>query len=225
MAFCVCAAGAVMLAVLQNWHAMVLAWVWMAALALLLGRYWNRDRVEEGLITLPCLFGLWLFSSLQARFLFGAQPPIEPSAALWIISLFGGVIATLMVYNTVLGHWYLEAKARVPVRFLRIGVRLLWFMLGLRLAWNAIQCFQLTPHVQGEPVSLIAYLMTFEGMLLGIGPFMGSLVPFVLMMFVSEMLRIRSTSSATGMLYSATVCVLMGDLAYRYFMLSAGLVL
>ncbi|MDA0989424.1 MAG: hypothetical protein O3A51_01560 [Verrucomicrobia bacterium] len=220
-----CLVGASLLLLLGDRRLMVVSWLWIAGLAGVLMIHWDRDRVREVIITLPSLLGLWLSSKLLCDVLHAAHPHSLTMGPVWIISILGGVITALAVYDTALGHWYLETQGRVPVYYLRIGVRLLWGLLAIRLAWDVLQGFRQTAYMYGEPVSVFRYMISAEGVLLMIGPLMGSLVPFIFMGFVNETLRIRSTTSATGMLYASMICVLMGDLVYRYYLLTSGMLL
>ena len=217
--------GIVMLMALGAWGAVRLGLVCAGGILAVLCAYWHRDRVREWVVTLPCIFGIGLFVRLQSSVLDARFPELADAPALWLFSVFAGLIPVLTVYTTALGHWYLETRGRVPVLYLRNGVRLLWGVLGFRLLWDLIGYFRIETYVGGEPASLLRYMASLEGWMLTVGPLVGTLAPFVMMAFVNETLRIRSTTSATGMLYASMLCVLMGDLAYRFYLLSGGMVL
>jgi len=198
---------------------------WLVLLVGALGYVWNRDRVNELLTTLPCVAGAALFVLLQRTALQQVDPALAGSVLVWIGSVIGSAITAFVVYDTAFGHWFLETKGNVPIRHLVTGIKALWILLGLRLAWNLVQAFRLTAYVSGEPVGLPRYLVSLEGFLLAIGIVMGTVLPFVLMGFTYKTLKIGSTTSATGILYGTTLCVLMGDLAYRYYLLTYGIIL
>ncbi len=195
-----------------------LAIAWMCTLVPSMITTWNRDRIPEVLATLATVPGLLLFGRLLI-----AMHASSPEA--WLVSLLGGASAVLVVYNTALGHWFLETKGRVPVAHLMTGVKILWAVLGLRLAWNLVQASRLTAYSGGEPVSLVRYMFGLEGFFLSVGILMGTLLPVVLMWFVYQTLKISSTTSATGVLYGTMLCILMGDLIYRYYLIAHGLAL
>lgn len=197
-----------------------LAVAWIVSLVIVLCVYWNRDRIHELVATLPCVLGAFLF----VRVLQGLEHTrLAPGA--WMMLLVGGMIVVLVVYDTALGHWFLETRGRVPVGHLMLGVKILWAALVVRLVWDIVQLFRMTAYRHGEPVSLFRYMAGVDGFFLLIGIVMGTVLPCVLMWFVYKTLKIRSTTSATGVLYSTMLCVLMGDLIYRYYMIEHGFVL
>jgi hypothetical protein len=189
---------------------------WILGLVLVLCVYWNKDHVNEVLSSVACLPGAILFVHLMSAFLINGL-------SVWFISVLSGSIAVLVVYDTALGHWFLETRGRVPVGHLMTGVKLLWSALILRLGWDLVQGFRLTAYAHGEPVSLLKYMIGLDGFFLLIGILMGTLLPCVLMWFVYQTLKISSTTSATGVLYGTMLCVLMGDLIYRYYLVAESL--
>jgi hypothetical protein len=197
-----------------------LAVAWVVSLVIVLCVYWNRNRIHEPIATLPCVLGAILF----VRVLQGLdQAALAPGV--WIMSLIGGAIAVLVVYDTTLGHWFLETRGRVPVGHLMLGVKILWAALVVRLVWDIVHLFRITAYSYGEPVSMFRYMAGIDGFFLLVAIVMGTLLPCVLMWFVYKTLKISSTTSATGVLYSTVLCVLMGDLIYRYYMIVHGFVL
>ena len=193
-----------------------LSMIWLVALVLGMALYWNRERVNEVVMSIVCLPGVILFVHLLDL--------ISPGGpATWIISLIAGAIAVLVVYDTALGHWFIETRGRVPVGHLMLGVKILWATLIFRLAWDLVQMFRLTAYSHGEPVSLFRYMLGLDGFFLLIGVLMGTLLPCILMWFVCQTLKMSSTTSATGVLYGTMLCVLMGDLVCRYYLVTEGL--
>lgn len=193
---------------------------WIVSLVIVLCVYWSRDRVHEPIATLPCVFGAFLFVRVLRGLEYAAENP-----DVWIIAVIGGAIAVLVVYDTALGHWFLETRGRVPVGHLVRGVKILWAVLIVRLIWDLIFLNRNTAYNHGEPVSMFRYLVSLDGFFLLIAIVMGTLLPCVLMLFVYKMLKISSTTSATGVLYCAMLFVLMGDLIYRYYMIAHGFAL
>ena len=61
--------------------------------------------------------------------------------------------------------------------------------------------------------------------MLGVGLFFGVVFPLILTYMVYETVKVKSTQSATGILYVVVTSVLMGELAYKYYLLEYGLVL
>ena len=193
---------------------------WIVSLVIMLCVYWNRDRIHEPIATLPCVLGAFLF----VRVLQGLEH-VAGNPGVWIMAVIGGAIAVLVVYDTALGHWFLETRGRVPVGHLMLGVKILWAALVVRLIWDFFFLFRHTAYNHGEPVSMFRYLASLDGFFLLVGIVMGTLLPCVLMWFVYKTLKISSTTSATGVLYGTMLCVLMGDLIYRYYMIAHGFAL
>ena len=99
------------------------------------------------------------------------------------------------------------------------AVNLAWAFLAVRVLWDVWGLwFQKIIH-RGDVISYFEFLMRPDGYLLVIPLFFGTLLPAVLMYFVKETLKVKSTQSATGILYCVVTAVLMGDLTYRYFQL------
>lgn len=199
---------------------LILGGAWLAALLTATCAYWNRDRIWEVLVSAPSVLGAVLFVRLVPDIMYN-----HPTPATWILSVVGGLIAATGVYCTVFGHWFLETKGNVPVQYLGNCVRMLWIALGGRTLWDVIQIFIRDAAIQGEPSSMWAFLIDIEGIFLLAAIGVGSLLPLVLMYFVHQTLRISATTSATGLLYGILTVILMGDLAYRYYLLVYGMAL
>lgn len=195
----------------------IYAGVWMALLGLCVAVFWNRDKVNEWVLLIPSVVGAMLFWRLQAS--------LDLSVLEWGITILAGMIVALITYNTSLGHWYLETKGQVPIQYLTTGVRFLTALMLIRLLVGGIQMATVETTLHGEPVGLWQFMLSLDGMMIWMGLGMGTLLPLVLMFFVEGTLRIKSTTSATGILYAALVCALMGDLSCRYAMISLGIVL
>lgn len=197
----------------------LLAWGWVALLTGVMTFFWGRERVHAWAVTLPSLVGAVLYAHVVERHVPGW------TWAAGIASLLGGGITALTFYATALGHWYLETRGLVPLRFLTRAVRLLTALLGLRLLWTAAQLAMASPALRGEPVGWFVFMTSLEGFLLPVGILMGTVTPLVLMLLVLGTLRARSTTSATGILYAACVCALIGDAVHRYYLLAHGFAL
>ena len=205
--------------IMKDSFASSLALGWMLLLGVCVAIFWNREKVNEWIITIPSVVGAVLFWHLQQKL------AVDLSAVEWGITIIAGMIVALISYDTALGHWYLETKGQVPIEVLSVGVRLLAVLMVLRLVVGGIQMASAEVTLHGEPVSLLTFMMRLDGIMIWIGLGMGTLLPLILMIFVEGTLRIRSTTSATGILYSALVCALMGDLSCRYAMIAQGIVI
>ena len=59
-----------------------------------------------------------------------------------------------------------------------------------------------------------------EGIFLLVAFFFGTLFPLVSIYFVWGTLKVKSTQSATGILYVLLSAILIGDIAYKYYLLN-----
>lgn len=195
---------------------------WLIVLLLVAGYYWNREIIQEWIVSIPSLFGVLLLTRLSPELV-----PDGTSAGplFWCMLVIAGLIPSSALYATAFGHWFLETKGRVPVHYLTNSVRLLWAALGIRAAWDLVAFFSVEGRIFGEPVPLWQYLMHVDGVLLGAAIFAGTLLPLILIVMVHKTLQIRSTTSATGLLYSMVIAILMGDILYRFYAIEHGLIL
>ena len=123
-----------------------------------------------------------------------------------------------------LGHHYLNVRG-LPIKYLSRANSVFWVLLGLRLLWDFYNLIFGKTVYRGDVMPLIQFSMKLDGFLLWIGIFFGSLLPFVALFFVREILKFKNTQSATGLLYVVLCSVLMGDLAYRYYLVKFGVAL
>ncbi|MDA0322045.1 MAG: hypothetical protein O2923_04930 [Verrucomicrobia bacterium] len=199
-----------------------LTFAWLVVLLGLTAAYWNRESIHEWIVSVPSIFGILLLFRLAPNLVpDGAPSPL----AFWTMFVVGGLIPTSAVYATIFGHWFLETKGRVPVLYLTNCVWLLGVVLGLRAAWDIVALFTMEARIFGEPVPLWSYLAHLDGILLGAGILAGTILPLALVVMVHKTLKIRSTTSATGLLYSMVIAILIGDMSYRYYAIAHGLVL
>lgn len=199
-----------------------LTFAWLIVLLVVCAVYWNRDAIHEWVVSIPSIFGAILFVRLAPDL---APAGLTPGISFWGMALVAGLIPSSALYSTAFGHWFLETKGRVPVNYLTNCVRLLWMALGFRAAWDAVALFTTQARIFGEPVPLWQYLAHVDGVLLGAGMLAGTILPLVLIVMVHKTLKIRSTTSATGLLYSMVIAILMGDILYRYYSIAHGLIL
>ena len=122
----------------------------------------------------------------------------------------------------ILGHWYLVIPG-LPVRHLRRMTWFLGFTLALRGAMGlfALAWARPVPALEGMSAWRIAggVAAFFYWQRVGIG----LVIPVILTFLVERTVRVSATQSATGLLYVATIFVLMGELLSRYLYLSLGI--
>ena len=136
----------------------------------------------------------------------------------------GSLVLCAAIFAGVLGHWYLNV-IDLPISLLDKATKLLWGLLGIRLLWSGFAASTLQIDHRGKLISMFQFLQTIDGLLLGVGLFFGVIFPLILTYMVYETIKVQSTQSATGILYVLVTSILMGELAYKYYLLEYGLVL
>jgi hypothetical protein len=190
-------------------------WFGLAALRWL----WHqgrRVRIFEGVVLVAGLAGL----AADMALLFTETVP-APLAARWLMlaafpveSLVLGSVTLAMI----LGHWYLVVPnldighlQKLAMLFgFALGFRTLFFALALALHWE--------PY--GRMVFLLDHLELFHayGVFFWQRILFGILTPIGLAWMIWKTAQMRSTQSATGILYVAMVLVLVGEFIGKYFL-------
>jgi hypothetical protein len=132
------------------------------------------------------------------------------AGALAAAALLGGVIVAM-----VLGHWYL-VRSRLPVSHLVRYARLFGGALGVRALLLAAGLLATGAAAPQGSDAFLRGLAVDRGFFFWQRVFFGLLAPAAFAWMVHETARIRSTQSATGILYIAVVFVLYGELLARY---------
>lgn len=178
----------------------------------------TRPRLGTGLFSLGfAAFVGWLLSPETLPAVASAFGPGFFRLNALLSSLLLGITLGAMC----LGHWYL-VEPKLPIEELgRLG----WGFATLSLARFLFSTAILVAWLWGRGETEI-YRVLFTG---SPGLFVvmrwawGLLGPLLLAYFVWGTVRIRSTQSATGILYVAVVCVLVGETLSHYLALFHGL--
>ena len=179
--------------------------------------FWKKEYPDPRIVTLPCVLGIYAFIRVQAYF-------IGPEWTTAFIGVLSGLIFCAALFAMNLGHWYLNVHGLPMVHLMR-ATYTFWFLLGIRALWDTY--FLLTGSIlyDGDIVSLTGFISRMDGFLLVIGLFFGTFVPIVCLYFVKEVLRLKNTQSATGILYVILCSILIGDIAYKYYLIKFGICL
>jgi len=185
--------------------------LWTAALTVIVFYYWKKEAPSALLMSVPVLLGMHVYVLLQ-NYLIGF------SEARLFIGFLSGLIfcATLFAMN--LGHWYLNVHG-LPLGHLKRATQAIGVLLVIRLCWDAAALISTTIVHQGIPISLVAFMATVDGILILVGIFFGTLFPLISLFFVQGTLQVKNTQSATGILYVTLCSVLLGDMAYKYYLI------
>lgn len=144
-------------------------------------------------------------------------PPLEAPgvAGLAIASnlsgaaLLGGVAATML-----LGHWYL-VETSLSIRPLSVGSSLFSGATALRIGVAAFALFY-GGMAELRVASLSDLIYSTPALFFGFRILTGLLFPAFLALMIRNTVRIRSTQSATGLLYVALILVLFGELTAAF---------
>ena len=189
--------------------------VWLVSLLAVTGYYWNQESIKKWVITIPSIFGVIAFYRILSELISG---DIE----LFMISLLGGFILCGALFSMILGHWYLNVVS-LPISMLRSTVKFLILIVALRFIWDMGYIFMGEVGYNGLPVSMTQFLQTFDGFFLLFALFFGTLLPLILGILTLKTIAIKSTQSATGLLYVIVISVVMADLFYKYYLVQAAL--
>jgi len=190
--------------------------VWAGSFFLVSALAWQRKNISNVFLSLPSVAGLPLAYLTQGIFVPGGTPfaPV----------VLGGIILCLSIFSLTLGHWYLNVSG-LPISYLARVNNIFWIFLGVRVLVDVFLLITQKILHSGDVISLYQFLFRTDGILLFVPLFFGTLLPAFLLYFVSETLKVKSTQSATGILYVVAISVLMGDLAYKYFLIKFGIAL
>ncbi len=189
--------------------------VWLVSLLAVTGYYWNQESIKKWVITIPSIFGVIAFYRILSELISG---DIE----LFMISLLGGFILCGALFSMILGHWYLNVVS-LPISMLKSTVKFLIFIVALRFIWDLEFIVMGEIQYNGVSVSMIKFLQTFDGFFLIFALFFGTLLPLILGILTLKTIAIKSTQSATGLLYVIVISVVMADLFYKYYLVQTAL--
>lgn len=193
-------------------HLMAKAFVWLGVFFLATFEYWKKQTVNPLIITVVSLLGFKVYVMAHMFFL-GWDP--------WavIAGLLAGLVLSAAFYAMNLGHWYLNVHG-LPLGHLKRATVALGVVLALRLIWDVVVFFSATVMFRGEVIHLAKFVSSLEGFFLLIAFFFGTLFPLISIYFVWGTLKAKSTQSATGILYVLLSAILIGDIAYKYYLLN-----
>lgn len=191
---------------------------WSVLLFLATLKCWNKPTANLATVTVSTIIGLTVYTQIHFFMI--------PHSTLFMIfiEILSGIILCSSLYAMNLGHWYLNVHG-LPIGHLKRAVYLFWIAVAVRLVWCFIGLLTQSVVYGGEPISLIVFFKTIDGILLSIGILFGILVPVVCLWFVHEILKLKNTQAATGILYVILCAVLVGDITFKYFLIKFGIIL
>lgn len=191
--------------------------IWLLIL-IIIGIYsWNKEYLEARLTFTVNAIGLVVYAALLDQLL-GFR------FSIYIVCVVSALIYCASFYAMNLGHWYLNVHG-LAIKHLKNAIYCLWVLLFMRLIWDVCFLFISKVVYLGESVRLIDFMFQLDGFLLWVALFFGTIFPFVIMFFVREILKLKNTQATTGVLYVILCAVLLGDIAYKYYLIKFGIAL
>ncbi|MCA9393089.1 MAG: hypothetical protein KC900_02695 [Candidatus Omnitrophica bacterium] len=191
--------------------------LWMIAALVLTAYAWRRESAPIGATTFLCVCGLGLTYQVQSGLVAGGLPGM-------LTMTLSGLIFSASLYAMNLGHWYLNVHG-LPIKHLRHAANAFWILITARLLWNLVHAVTGQILYQGQNIRLYEFMGRLDGFLLMVPIFFGVLLPFGAMFMVHEIIKLKNTQAATGILYVILCGVLVGDIAYKYFLIKFGITL
>jgi len=188
-----------------------MALLWLAAALAVNALFWNKEKVHLLTVTLLSLWGMKLFAIVYAAL-------VRPDAMQTAIGIFAGSIVAGAFYAMNLGHFYLNVHG-LRMDHLKKAVVALAVLLALRLAWNAYYLAVEKVMHAGEMRAAWTFINSLDGFLLWVAIFFGTVFPLGGSYFAFGTLKLKNTQATTGILYALLSAILLGDLAYKYYLL------
>jgi hypothetical protein len=191
--------------------------VWGILLLSVTRFYWRKEFADPCVLTIPSLVGMVAFWQVQAEW-------ISPHMDVTIMSILGGLILCASIFAMNLGHFYLNVHG-LPINHLQKAVHVFGVALLVRAVLDVY--FLMTSQVVylGDAIPLYLFFQRLDGFLIVIALLFGTFFPLFSLIFVYGALQVKSTQSATGILYAILCAVIIGDVAYKYYLLKFGIVL
>ena len=187
------------------------ALLWLAGALAITALFWNKETVRPLATTLISLWGLKLFAAIYGLY---AKPDILPIA----VCMLSGLILAGAFYAMNLGHFYLNVHG-LNIQHLKNAVLVLAALLSMRLAWNIFYLATGQVMHRGEAIPAWTFINSLDGFLLWVAIFFGTVFPLGGLYFAFGTLKLKNTQATTGILYALLSAILLGDLAYKYYLL------
>ena len=131
-------------------------------------------------------------------------------------SLLLGAVSVTMI----LGHWYL-VDTRLSIAPLRDGAR--WVSITVVARWAAVLFALGYGGWEVLRVNRVAdFILSTNGLFFMFRALMGLVAPVLLSVLIWQTVKMRSTQSATGLLYVALILVLFGELVSQFLLVRTG---
>ena len=186
----------------------------IAALIFVFGAMTEREYLKKAGLSLAVISG-------TAGIILDALHAVPPETGAWapilyaVSALSSALFLGSVIYAMILGHWYLVVPT-LPNRPLESLARIIVGATALKAVTigAVFACFWFDGTL--ETRALLLRFLRFEDLFFAARVLFGLLGPGLLAYMIWETVRIHSTQSATGLLYVATVFVLIGEAFSHY---------
>jgi protein NrfD len=156
-----------------------------------------------------------------------AQAIAVPSSVSLALTLAGFLTSAAIMGSSfaamILGHWYLVLPTMDVSLLQRVVKFHLWSVAAKALAVGAVAGAAALAWDTRLAPSFGAYLLSIDGVFFWQRVFFGLIGPAVLSYMTWETAKIRSTQSATGILYVDFFTVIIGELGAKYLLQATAL--
>ena len=77
----------------------------------------------------------------------------------------------------------------------------------------------------GEPMFIYKFMMNLDGIFILVGFAFGLFLPLVALWMVREILKLKNTQAATGILYVILCSIILADLTFKYYLINYGIIM
>ncbi len=191
--------------------------IWIIALLLVTAISWHKVSVNPIALTVIFVIGLITINKILNSWI-----PVSPVGVLMLT--LGGMIFCAALFAMNLGHWYLNVHG-LPLNHLKRAVYVFWSLVAVRAIFDLCFMFQPVIFVHAEVPNIAMFMLSIEGFLIILAILFGTIFPLICLYFVKGTLDVKSTQSATGILYAILCGVVIGDITYKYYFFKYGIIL
>ncbi|MBP9682112.1 MAG: hypothetical protein KBD76_11955 [Bacteriovorax sp.] len=137
-----------------------------------------------------------------------------------VFLLSSAALLGIITYSMTLGHWYLVVP-KLSERPLKIAALITWGILGLKIIFSLISTYKHFDFFEEQTSLGSGY--AFNWLLLLMRMSFGYVVIFGMSLFNWKLVKMRSIQSSTGILYSMTFFIFIGELISTYIFFNFGL--
>lgn len=187
---------------------------YIAAACFLLIRLFHKDKKS--------LFMWALLLTHNAALLFLLLKYMNGWGPQFQFALTSAMTLGIITFAMILGHYYLVVP-KLSEKPLKVAVQILWALLAVKMVWSGFEISKNWAFFQ--EFTQLGGGYAFNWMMLTMRVVWGYVVILVMSIFTWKLVVIRSTQSATGVLYAMTVFVFVGELVSAYLLFKYGLLI